>query len=135
MEIKPRFTSLFNGKDLKGWIGDPIFWKAGNGIIVGRATKQLDRNLFLWTENEYSNFIFYSEVRLIGHNSGIQFRSIVDKDGHMAGYQADIGDGCWGALYEELIRGHLVNFKPELIKQILHVNEWNEYMIIAIMIT
>jgi hypothetical protein len=132
MEIKPGFTSLFDGKDLKGWIGDPNFWKAENGIIVGRATKQLDRNLFLWTEKEYSNFIFYSEVRLIGHNSGIQFRSVVDKDGHMAGYQADIGDGCWGALYEELLRGHLVNFKPELIKQILHVNEWNEYMIIAI---
>ena len=86
MEIKPGFTSLFNGKDLSGWKGDPEYWKVEDGIIVGRTTKQLDRNLFLWTENEYSNFILYSEVRLIGHNSGIQFRSVVDADGHMAGY-------------------------------------------------
>ena len=67
MEIKPGFASLFNGKDLKGWIGDPNFWKAENGIIVGRTTEQLDRNLFLWTEKEYSNFIFYSEVRLVNY--------------------------------------------------------------------
>jgi hypothetical protein len=132
MEIKPGFTSLFNGEDLSGWKGDPEYWKVEDGIIVGRTTKQLDRNLFLWTENEYSNFILYSEVRLIGYNSGIQFRSVVDADGHMAGYQADIGDGCWGALYEECLRGHLVNYKPKLIEHILHVNEWNEYMIIAV---
>jgi len=131
MDIKSGFVSLFNGVDLSGWIGDHKYWKAEDGIIFGRATEQLNRNIFLWTEKEYSNFIFYSEVRLIGHNSGIQFRSTVDTDGHMAGYQADIGDGCWGALYEELLRGHLVHYKPKLIEHILHVNDWNEYQIIA----
>jgi hypothetical protein len=132
MDIKSCSTPMFNGKDLSGWIGDPKFWKAEDGLIVGRATEQLDRNLFLWTEKEYSNFAFYSEVRLIGHNSGIQLRSTVDNDGHMAGYQADIGDGCWGALYEELLRGHLVHYKPQLIEHILHKEDWNEYQIIAV---
>jgi len=132
MDIKSGFTSLFNGSDLTGWVGDQRYWKAENGIIFGRSTEQLNRNIFLWTEKEYNNFIFYSEVRLIGHNSGIQFRSTVDADGHMAGYQADIGDGCWGSLYEELLRGHLVHYKPDLIEHILRVNDWNEYQIIAV---
>ncbi len=100
MDIKPGFTSIFNGKDLTGWVGDANLWKVEDGILVGRTTEALNYNDFLRTEKEYANFIMYSEVRLHGYNSGIQLRSIVREDGHMAGYQADIGDGCWGALYE-----------------------------------
>jgi len=132
MDIKDGFEPMFNGKDLSGWKGDPDFWKVEDGIVVGRTTEQLGRNLFLWTEKEYSDFILYCEVRLIGHNSGIQLRSTVDEDGHMAGYQADMGDNCWGALYEELLRGHLINYKPKLIDHILRKEDWNEYQIIAV---
>jgi hypothetical protein len=50
----------------------------------------------------------------------------------MAGYQADIGDGCWGALYEEMLRGHLVHYQPGLIESILHFEDWNQYQIVAV---
>ena len=132
MNIKPGFESLFNEKDLTGWIGNTDLWKVEDGLLVGRATEDLDHNDFLRTEREYSDFIMYCEVRLHGFNSGIQFRSLVHEDGHMAGYQADIGTGCWGALYEELLRGHLVNFKPKLIGHILRAEDWNEYEICAV---
>lgn len=132
MNIKPGFTPLFNGKDLTGWIGDAELWKVEAGSLVGRTVKDLSYNDFLRTDKEYANFIMYCETRLRGYNSGIQFRSIVRQDGHMAGYQADIGDGCWGALYEEAMRGHLVHYKPEIVEPILRENDWNEYMICAV---
>ena len=132
MSIKQGFTSMFNGKDLTGWVGDANLWKVENGILVGRTTEALNYNDFLRTEKKYANFIMYCETRLRGYNSGIQIRSIVREDGHMAGYQADIGDGCWGALYEEGLRGHLVNYKAKLIEHILKPEDWNEYQVCAI---
>ena len=113
MSIRPGFTSLFNGKDLTGWVGDPNIWKVEDGILVGRTTKPLGYNDFLRADKEYANFIMYCETRLRGYNSGIQIRSILCEDGvAMAGYQADIGDQVWGALCEELLREHLVRYKP-----------------------
>ena len=131
MRIKPGFMSLFNGRDLTGWVGDTNYWKVEDGAIVGRSVEKLDHNDFLWTEKEYSNFIMYCEVRLRGFNSGVQFRSVVDENGHMAGYQADIGNEVWGSLYEERLRGVLVSYKQKLIDSILRPNDWNEYQIVA----
>ena len=132
MGIKPGFTSLFNGRDLTGWIGNTDLWKVEDGVLVGRTVEQLGNNEFLRTEKEYSDFIMYCEVLLRGYNSGVQFRSVVHEDGHMAGYQADVGTNCWGALYEEMLRGHLVNYKPKLIEHILRPEAWNEYQIVAV---
>ena len=132
INTKASFTSLFNGKDLTGWVGDPDLWKVEAGILVGRTTKDLSYNDFLRTEKEYSDFVFYCETRLRGYNSGIQFRSLVQENGHMAGYQADIGDQCWGALYEEMLRGHLVHYQPDLVEPILNIDDWNQYQVVAV---
>jgi hypothetical protein len=132
MSIKPGFTPIYNGKNLAGWVGDPNLWKVEDGILVGRTTEDLSYNDFLRTEKEYADFIMYCEVRLHGYNSGVQFRSFIREDGHMAGYQADIGNGCWGALYEECLRGHLVPYKPQLVESILRADDWNEYQICAV---
>ncbi len=93
MGMKEGFTPIFNGKDLTGWAGDPEYWKVEDGSIVGKSVEKLDRNLFLWTEASYTNFVMYCETRLLGFNSGIQYRSVVYEDGAMAGHQADMGDG------------------------------------------
>jgi len=132
MNIKPGFTSLFNGKDLTGWAGNPKYWKVEDGIIVGRSVEKLDHNDFLWTKKEYSDFVMYFEIRLHGFNSGVQFRSVVDENGTMAGYQADVGDNCWGSLYEERLRGVLAPYKPELVESILRPDDWNEFQVCAV---
>ena len=44
--------SLFNGKDLTGWEGQPEFWSVKDGAITGQTTKDLSakENTFLiWT--------------------------------------------------------------------------------------
>lgn len=132
MGIKQGFTSIFNGKDMTGWAGDPDYWTIEDGAIVGRSTKQLERNLFLWTEKEYTNFVMYCETRLLGFNSGIQYRSTVDENGVMAGHQADMGNNCWGSIYEERLRGVLVPYNKKLVEHILKKDDWNEFQIIAV---
>jgi hypothetical protein len=132
MNIKPGFTTMFNGKDLSGWVGDTKYWKAEDECIVAQSVDKLERNLFLWTEKEYSNFVMSADIKLIGFNSGIQFRSFVDENSFMHGYQADIGDGCWGSLYEERIRGVVVSYKPQLVEPILKNEDWNEMQIFAV---
>src|SRR5262245_15222576 len=43
------FESIFDGKSLKGWDGDPVFWRVENETIIGETTaeKPLKVNTFL----------------------------------------------------------------------------------------
>ena len=121
--------ALFNGIDLTGWIGEESLWTVENGEIVGRAAG-LDHNEWLASELAVKNFELKLEVKLVDNagNSGIQFRSERRDDGEVAGYQADIGEGWWGKLYEEHGRGLLWDKSGEP-----HVKpgEWNHYLIRA----
>ncbi len=50
-------------------------------------------------------------------NSGVQFRSIRIPHHEMSGYQADIGEGYWGSLYDESRRNKvLVPAREEALK-------------------
>lgn len=61
------FTSLFNGKDLSGWIipeGDNGHWKVIGGIIDYDAESEATGDKNLWTEKEYNDFILKLEWRI-----------------------------------------------------------------------
>ena len=106
------FQSIFDGKSLAGWDGDPQFWKVENGAIVGQTAKdkQPKQNTFLiWRGGSPADFELKLQFKLTGFNSGIQFRSIElpDIKWAMKGYQADM-DGeqkYTGQIYEERGRG------------------------------
>ena len=70
------------------------------------------------------------ELRLVGDrgNSGIQFRSTVLPGGDVKGYQADVGPGWWGGLYDEHGRGVLKEKAPP---DWVAVDGWNTYEILA----
>ena len=120
-------VALFDGKTLAGWTGEPGLWTVepteagGTGgeavpAIVGRSAG-LDHNTFLTTDRAFGDFDLTFEVKLTPNtaNSGVQFRSVRIADGgerpgpgsEMRGYQADMGAGWWGKLYEENARGML----------------------------
>ncbi len=131
---EPGFESLFNGKDLTGWNGDPFLWKVDDGAIVGK-TPGISYNDFLSTEKEYSDFIMRFEILLVDNagNSGVQFRSHRES-GSMAviGYQADVSEAFWGSLYDEKRRDvALVQPSEALIKRAVKLNDWNDYEIHA----
>ena len=106
-QVAPLATSdnlknFFNGRDLSGWQGDTALWSVENGEIVGR-TAGLKQNEFLKNDLVFGDFRLRVQVQLVGNrgNSGIQFRSEPIDGGLVKGYQADVGAGWWGKLYEE----------------------------------
>jgi hypothetical protein len=112
------FESIFDGTSLKGWDGDPSFWRAENREIVGESTDQnpLKQNTFLiWRGGEPADFELKVEFRMNSTNSGIQIRSVQLPPGGdvgrwvMKGYQADIdfANQYTGQIYEERGRGFL----------------------------
>jgi Domain of Unknown Function (DUF1080) len=112
------FESIFDGRTLKGWDGDPAFWRAEGGAIVGQSTEQnpLKQNTFLiWRGGEPADFELKVQFRLNSTNSGVQIRSVqLPPDGDVGkwvlkGYQADIdfANQYTGQIYEERGRGFL----------------------------
>jgi putative heme-binding domain-containing protein len=120
---------FFNGKDLTGWEGDPALWKVENGEIVGRSPG-IKKNEFLKSQMVAGDFRLSVKVKLTPNkeNSGIQFRSEVLPNGDVRGYQADVGAGWWGKLYEEHGREVLSAKSGE---EYVKVDDWNVYEIVA----
>jgi len=154
------FVSLFNGKDLTGWDGDPRLWSVKDGVIRGQTTeeKKASGNTFcVWRGGKLKDFILKTTFRIAGGNSGIQYRSKEMRKWRISGYQAEVcNGGSVGFLYHESGRGSLcrvgdfveVNAAGEGKAEKKSVgkvadrkalakagyykpNDWNEYTIIA----
>jgi len=109
------FQPIFDGKTLKGWEGNPAYWRVENGSIVGETTAEnaTKTNTFLvWRAGKTADFELKLEYKLRNHNSGVQYRSKIVPGGDgfaMSGYQSDMDSDnrFTGLLYEEKARGFL----------------------------
>ena len=131
-----REERLFDGKSFKGWEGNPAVFEIKEGAIVGGSLNApVTRNEFLCTTREYSNFVLKLRFKLLGEgsNAGVQFRSRRIPNHHeVIGYQADMGDGWWGTLYDESRRNKpLVKPDEDLVKKTIKRGDWNRYEIRA----
>ncbi len=133
------WMSLFDGESFDGWNGDTeTVWNIVDGVIVGGSLSGNPRNEFLATDRNFKNFHLRLEYKLIGTdgfvNGGVQFRSerVAEPANEMAGYQADIGAGYSGYLYDESRRSRfLTEADPEFVSRVERPDEWNQYEIIA----
>lgn len=141
------FVSLFDGRTLEGWRGDPALWKVEDGAIVGTTDGNIPDNTFLIREGEFDDFVLKIKFRLHNHqgNSGVQYRSqeLKELDGRelppfvVGGYQADIAsDRHMGILYGEKLKGRgiIQDVTPEItaaLEQAVIKDGWNEYVITA----
>lgn len=147
--------SLFNGENLDMWRGDSRIWSVEDGCIVGRTTdeNQIEKNTFLIYENPFSDFELSFKYKIIGGNSGVQYRAkVIDDDMFIVGgYQADMEAGIQhsGILYEEKGRGILAKrgqavvvdeeghksvnqfANSESIQKNIKSEQWNTYRIVA----
>ena len=89
------WQDLFDGESLKGWeqVQGTARYEVKDGAITGHSVPN-SPNSFLATVKPYSDFILELEFKVDeGLNSGIQFRSGMDKDfknGIVHGYQVEI---------------------------------------------
>jgi hypothetical protein len=98
---EPGFESIFDGKSLRGWEGDPKYWRVEDGDMVGEITPEtvIKSNTFIiWRGGEPADFELKVDFKIsAGGNSGINYRSVVVPDKvtpsnrfAMRGYQCDI---------------------------------------------
>ena len=98
---EPGFKSIFDGKTLAGWDGDPTYWRVEDGALVGEITPAtvIKSNTFIiWNGGKPKDFELKLEYRITAEgNSGINYRSVVVPDtvtpGNkfaMRGYQCDL---------------------------------------------
>lgn len=147
--------SIFNGRDLTGWNGDPRYWRVENGAIVGETTadEPLTQNTFIvWEGGEVENFTLKVDFRMNGGNSGVQYRSRLLEGWSAGGYQADMdfANRYTGMLYEERGRGIVATRgqrvviepdgrfnvvgavgDPEALGRAIDMSGWNSYEITA----
>jgi hypothetical protein len=90
------FESIFDGRTLKGWEGDPKYWRVEGGALVGEVTPEtlLKQNSFIiWRGGLTRDFELKVEYRVSARgNSGINYRSVevAGQPFALRGYQADI---------------------------------------------
>jgi hypothetical protein len=128
-------VSLFDGKSFEGWEGETQkTWRIENGALVGGSLEaQVPQNEFLATKRSFANFDLRLKCKLVGTegfvNAGIQLRSKRIPNHHeMIGYQADMGEGYWGSLYDESRRNKmLATADKELMQKTVKAGEWVEY--------
>ena len=156
-EKEAGFESIFDGKTLEGWDGNPKFWSVRDGAITGQTTPDnptKGNTFIIWRKGVVDDCELRLEFKMIGGNSGIQYRSFeVEKQKWVVGgYQGDMdaANQYTGMLYGERFRGILAKpgekvviqegGKPETvgsvgdadkIRAIIKKEDWNEYQIIA----
>jgi hypothetical protein len=73
------FRTIFNGKDLSGWDGDPRLWSVKDGVIHGETTAAVKANgntFLIWEGGKTGDFELHLSFRCNAtNNSGIQYRS------------------------------------------------------------
>lgn len=147
------FVSMFNGKDLTGWEGKPGWWRVEDGTITSESTPEKpcpSAHYLMWRGGKPADFELRLEYKLIGGNSGIQFRSRELPNWDTSGYQADMeaGDQWTGCLFEHTrggvsMRGQKTVIDKDGKKQVTSIgdpkemlakvkkNDWNSYRVIA----
>lgn len=126
------FVPLFDGKSMKGWVGDVAGYEAKGGVLTCLTGKGKGGKIF--TEKEYDNFIIRFEFNLTpGSNNGLALRCPLEGKPASKGFESQILDNSskrylnkkpsqyHGSLYK------LVAAKRGFLKP---VGEWNRQEVI-----
>lgn len=98
-EEQKRCKPIFNGRDLSGWATvEGGEWTVENGVLTGKNGKNWSTNpektgSWLRTEKEYGDFRLELQYMISeGGNSGVFFRSALEKNPAFTGYEMQIYD-------------------------------------------
>ena len=157
VQAQDGWETIFDGKTLDKWDGNPEFWRVEDGTITGQTTeaKVTKGNTFIiWRGGETADFELKLEYKIVNGNSGIQYRSfeVPNEKWVIGGYQADFeaGNTYSGINYGERFRGILAlrgqkteigaDHKPKVLETFGDTNaiqekikkeDWNEYHVSA----
>jgi hypothetical protein len=152
------FTRIFDGESLTGWDGDPVYWRAEDGVLVGVVTPEtlLTKNSWIVYRGELvEDFELVLDYRVSpGGNSGVGYRlAVLENDPFsVRGPQADIhgADMFTGICYEENGRRLLAargqstwldpdrlprliaqRADPQELQSVVRKTDWNRYRLVV----
>jgi Domain of Unknown Function (DUF1080) len=133
--VETGFASLFDGKSLAGW---KLVRGHGPGYLVkdGTIICPVDGGGNLFTEKEYSNFIFRFEFKTEpGGNNGVGIRAPLDGNAAYQGMEIQILDDGHekykGQIKSEQHHGSIYNVIPARTGFLKPAGQWNEEEIMA----
>lgn len=126
-EKKDGYVLLFNGKNLDGWMGNKQDYVVEDGTITVKTDQGGSGNLY--TEKEYSNFIFRFEFQLTtGANNGLGIRTPAEGDAAYVGMELQILDNTadmYANLQPYQYHGSVYGVIPAKKGFLKPVGEWN----------
>jgi len=126
-EREQGFVSLFNGRNLDGWVGDKESYVVEDGVIVIKPGRGKGGNLY--TEKEYSDFIFRFEFQLTpAANNGLGIRAPLTGDAAYVGMEIQILDDTapvYANLQPYQYHGSVYGVIPAKRGYLKPVGEWN----------
>ena len=127
------FVALFNGKNLDNWTGNKQSYIAEDGMIVINPEDGSGGNLY--TEKEYSDFIFRFEFQLTpAANNGLGIRAPLEGDAAYAGMELQILDDTspvYAAIEPYQHHGSVYGVIPARRGFLKPVGEWNYEEVVA----
>ena len=121
------FISLFNGRNLDNWIGNKESYVAEDGMVVVKPAKGSGGNLY--TEKEYSDFIFRFEFQLTpAANNGLGIRAPLEGDAAYGGMELQILDNdapVYAKLQPYQYHGSVYGVIPAKRGYLKPLGEWN----------
>ena len=120
--------NLFNGKDLTGWdaYGTEKWYVNEEGLLVCESGPDKQYG-YLATRDYYNDFDLSIDFKQLANgNSGVFFRSFVEPDAKVHGWQCEVApyNHDTAGIYESYGRGWLVQI-PDEKENILKQGDWN----------
>lgn len=122
------WKSLFNGRNLNGWVYEKGYWEVRDGAIHGDKKGNTPHHHYMFSDKDYSDFEMHVDVKMTAGNTGVCARINPKSFDDVPGYQVDMGNGYWGCLWDEHHRQKKIfDFPKAEADKIVRKDDWNHY--------
>lgn len=125
-ETPSNAITLFNGKDLSGWVCKPGAWAAEDGVLACRGGGDI------WTEQQFGDFILDLEFKIDkGANSGVFFRTADINDCVQTGIELQVLDSYGKAAVDKHDCGAIYDCLAPSKNAVKPAGEWNTLRLVC----